>query len=115
MGPQPTCPFAQLRREQLPVAQDPDPEARQQPVDQPESQGGHGEGTDPEQRRLSPAQRLLDVLPLHDGECVLQCACARGDLTFRLSALISSHNEREPLYKGLVASHSHPQHLSGLI
>lgn len=60
-----TCPFAQPRREQLPVAQDPDPEAREQPVEQPQRQGGHGERTDPEERRLGPAERLLSVHPLH--------------------------------------------------
>lgn len=79
-----TCPFAQLRRKQLPVAQDPDSEARQQPVDQPESQGGHGERTDPEQRLLSPAERLFDVHPLHDGVCACDGARAETSLLSNL-------------------------------
>ena len=60
-----TCPFAQLRGEQLPIPQDPDPEAWEQPVEQPQRQGGHSEGADPEERCLGPAERLLGVHPLH--------------------------------------------------
>lgn len=64
-----TCPLAQLRGEQLPVSQDPDPEAGEQPVEQPQRQGGHGERTDPEERRLGPAERLLHVHPVHGCGC----------------------------------------------
>lgn len=60
-----TCPFAQLRWEQLPISQDPDPKAWEHPVEQPQQQGGYCERADPEERRLGPAKRLLNVQPVH--------------------------------------------------
>jgi len=60
-----TCPFAQLRGEQPSISQDPDPEAQEQLVEQPQCQGGHSERTDPEERRLGPADHFLNVHPVH--------------------------------------------------
>lgn len=121
-----TCPFSQPRGEKLPVPQYPYPEACDKPVEQPQRQRGHGERTDPEERRLGPSDHLIHALPVHGSSfSVYMCVCNTGDLNFRQCALISKpQRERESLYKEVVASHTlahtptppHTlQHLSSLI
>lgn len=70
-----TCPFALPRRQQLSISQNPDPKACEQPVEQPQRQGGHSECTDPEERRFGPADHFLNVHPVHGSGSRWLCVC----------------------------------------